>query len=162
VESEEDVPVAVMAEGMRKPGAPSPTAAVPDLEAAEPRETSASRSGTEETGKREKLAVMERAAGERKALNRVAFREEDTRTSSDSGRGLEASCQVLRDSLQSVKADEREEVLYSLAKCSFNLYQARRTEDDRNQAREDASAYLQIASRGERADEIRELLDQIK
>jgi hypothetical protein len=166
VESE-DAPVAVLAEEMRKPvGAPAPPTAapeVPKLEASEPapRESSEHEGVVDEAGKLEKYAVMEQAARGRRGLNQVAFREEDRETTSASGN--EAECRVLRDSLSpSMEVDEQEEIRYQLAKCSFRLYQSRQTEDDRRQAREDASAYLEIAPRGERADEIRELLDRIK
>jgi hypothetical protein len=116
-----------------------------------------------EADKLEERSVMRTASQGGKQFSRVAVSEKDRETTSVSEYELEAECAALRDSLDpSKKSDEQKEVRYRLARCSIRLYQLRQKEQDQRRAVEDASAYLEVQPQGERADEIRKLLELIQ
>jgi hypothetical protein len=76
---------------------------------------------------------------------------------------IEAECNAWRAFLAEFPdSDQAIDARYRLAACSISLYDLRQTDDDRRQALDDGTSFLEASPGGERAEEIRRHLDRIR
>jgi len=76
---------------------------------------------------------------------------------------LEGECSAWRGFLARFpKSDQAIDARYRLAVCSISLYDLRQTEEDRRQAIEDATSFIEASPGGERVEEVRRDLARIR